>query len=129
MLSRQGQVQQRWARMVRANLPVEVSAAESNAYTAVGRWARDSRIASLASITPNWQTHEEGFETYELRVVATGDQAALGRFVYEMETDPLPVNLEDCELIAHDAQGSQLILTARVTFLRMKESEPGNKTK
>jgi hypothetical protein len=44
-----------------------------------------------------------------------------------METDALPVNLEDCELGARDNQGSQLTLTARVTFLRLKEAETSSR--
>ena len=130
VMSRQAQIQQRWTQMLRANLSADVSTAENDAVNAIGRWAKESRI-SLNSIAPNlqWQIHDEGYETYECRVGATGDQASLGRFIYEMETDALPVNLEDCELAARDAQGSQLTLTARITFLRIKDSASKKQTK
>lgn len=113
----------RWAGMLRTNLPRETSEAESVAYKAVARWVRESQI-SVTSFTPTpWQTHDEGFETYECRVTATGSQAALGRFLYELESDQsVPVNLEECEFNTRDPRGSQLTLTARFTFLRLKES-------
>lgn len=129
LCEREAALRERWAGMLRANLPsdpseTDHSAAENVAIKAVGRWVRDSQI-NLNSLTPNpqWQTREEGFETYECRVAATGTQAALGRFLYELESDSsVPVNLEECELTTRDPRGSQLTLTARSTFLRLKES-------
>jgi len=122
LLVREKTIRDRWAEMLRANLPAEVSAAETEVYKAVGRWARDSQI-NLTSLTPQWQNREEGFETLECRVAATGDQASLGRFIFELETDPLPVNLEECEFATRDARGAQLTLTARMTFLRLPRPE------
>ena len=121
LLAREKTIRDRWAEMLRANLPVEVSSAENEAFKAVGRWARDSHI-NLTSITPQWQNHDEGYETLECRVAAAGDQASLGRFVYELETDGLPVNLEECEFATRDPRGAQLTMTARMTFLRLAET-------
>ena len=119
---REATLRDRWAGMLRANLPAEISEAENVAYKAVGRWVRDSQI-SLTSLTPQWQSRDDGFETYECRVAATGSQAALGRFLYELESDSsVPVSLEECECTTRDPRGSQLAFTARLTFLRIKES-------
>ena len=122
LLAREKTIRDRWVEMLRSNLPAEVSAAETVAFKAVGRWARDCQI-NLTSLTPQWQSHEDGFETLECRVAATGDQVSLGRFLYELETDPLPVNLEECEFATRDARGAQLTLTARMTFLRLARTE------
>jgi len=123
LCEREATLRDRWAGMLRANLPAEVSAAENAVYKAVSRWTLDSQI-NITSLTPSpWQSREEGFDTYECRIAATGSQAALGRFLYNLETDStVPVNLEECEFITRDARGSQLTLTARITFLRLKES-------
>ena len=122
LCKREKTLRDRWAGMLRANLPAEISEAENVAYKAVGRWVRDSQI-SLTSLTPQWQTREEGFETYECRLAATGSQAALGRVLYELESDSsVPVSLEECECTTRDPRGSQLAFTARLTFLRLKES-------
>jgi hypothetical protein len=127
LLGRKEQIQARWAEMLRTNLPADNSSAEFAAEEAVGRWENDSRI-TLASLTNQWQNRDEGFETFECRVAADGDQASLGRFIYELESDPLPVHLEECELSTRDARGSQLTLTARFTFLRLA-TQTGNTAK
>lgn len=119
LLDRQDAIRTRWADMIRANLPEEVSAAENLAYKAVGRWAADSRI-TFTSLTPQWQTREDDNKVLECRVSADGNQATLGRFIYELETDPLPVNLEECEITTRDGHGSQLMMSARFSFLRLE---------
>ena len=113
-------LRERWAGMLRVNLP---SDAESVVYKAWDRWVRESQIIGTSFTPTPWQTHEEGFETMECRVAVTGSQAALGRFIYELETDQsVPVSLEECEFTTRDPRGSQLTLTARITFLRLKET-------
>ena len=115
-------LRERWAGMQKANLPDEESAAENVAVKALNRWERDSQI-SLSGYTSQWQSHEDGFKTFECRVTANGTQATFGRFLYELESDTtLPVSLEECELATRDARGGQLTLTARITFLRLKDS-------
>ena len=122
---REQTIRERWAGMLRANLSPEFSTAQNAAYQAISHWVSASHI-NLSSLTPQtqWQDHDEGYQTLECRIAATGSQAALGRFIYEMESDAgLPVNLEECELTTRDARGAQLSLTARITFLRLKESK------
>jgi Tfp pilus assembly protein PilO len=124
LIDREDVIRRKWAQMVQANLPTEVSAAENEALQAIGRWARVSGI-TFASLTPRWQEHDEGYETYECRATATGTQASLSRFVYELETDPIPVNLEEYEITTRDDHGAVLTMTARMTFLRMKLTGKG----
>jgi hypothetical protein len=118
LIDREDSIRTHWADMVRANLPEEVAAAENQAFKAVGRWARDSQI-TFTSLTPQWQTHDGGYKTLECRVSADGNQATIGRFIYELETDSIPVNLAECELTTRDAHGSQIMFTARFNFLRL----------
>ena len=126
LCAREATLRERWAGMLRANLPAENSAAEYAALKAVDRWTHDSQI-NRTSLVPQWQSRDDGFEAYECRLGATGSQAALGRFLYELESDTsLPVNLEECELTSRDPRGAQLTLTARLTFLRLKESSRKN---
>ena len=121
LIEREDTIRSQWANMVRANLPQEVSAAENQVFRAVQRWAIASQI-TFTSLTPQWQTHDEGYKTYECRISANGDQATIGRFIYELEVDPLPVNLEECEITTRDAHGSELMLTARFSFLRLADT-------
>jgi hypothetical protein len=121
LLDREQTIRSRWTRMQHANLPTEVAAAESQAFQAIARWARVSGI-TFASLTPQWQDHDEGYQTLECRASATGSQAELSRFIYELETDKLPVSLEECEISTRDERGEALTMTAQFSFLRMNLS-------
>ena len=120
LCKREAALRDRWAGMLRANLPAD---ADNVAYSAWARWGRDSQI-NVTSFTPSpWQARDDGFDLLECRVAATGSQAALGRFLYELESDQsVPVSLEECECTTRDPRGSQLTLTARITFLRLNET-------
>jgi hypothetical protein len=124
VLEREDSIRNRWAAMLRANLPSDLSTAGNEADKAVGRWAGADSQVTLTSMAPQlqWQSHDEGFDTLEYRVTASGNQASLGRFIYEMETDPIPVNLEEFEFSTRDVKGAQLTFTGRMTFLHLNES-------
>jgi len=116
--NRANSIRTKWAEMQRADLPEDASTAENDAFKAVARWSRESRI-TFTSLTPQWRTHDEGYDTLECRVAANGDQVSLSRFLYELEADPGPVALHECEITTRDARGQQLTMTARFSFIRL----------
>jgi hypothetical protein len=119
LLDREKTIRDRWANMQRDNLPADLSAAGSDAYRDVGRWTSTSGV-SLASFDPQWQTHDSGdYDTYDCRASMTGDVVSLGRFIYELEVDPAPVNLEECEIASRDNHGQQLTMSARFSFIHL----------
>ena len=125
LTEREKSLRARWDEMQRANLPADLSSAENDVYKALARWTSESRV-SFTSLTPQWRSHDaEGCETFECRATAVGDQAALARLVYEIETDPLPARIEECELTARDPQGKQLSLALRFSFVRIEEQGRG----
>ena len=126
VLEREETIRGHWAAMLRANLPADLSTAGNEADKAFGRWAAVDNQVTLTSLVPQpqWQQHDEGFDTLEYRVTANGNQASLGRFIYEMETDSIPVNLEELELSTRDPKGGLLTFTGRMTFLHLKETNP-----
>ncbi len=114
--------------MQRANLADDNSTAGGDILNAVNRWKLASGIG-LSNLVPQWQEHEDlGYDENECRVTATGDQKTLGQFLYELETDALPVNLEECEIATRDAKGQQLTLTARFSFARLTADTAGGGT-
>jgi hypothetical protein len=121
LLEREGSIRSRWADMRRTDLAADVAEAENDVLKGVARWARESRL-TFTGLNPQWRSHEEGYDTLELRASATGDQGAVGRFLMELEQDPLAVRLESVELSSRDAQGRQLVLNARFSALRIGES-------
>ena len=71
----------------------------------MGRWTSTSGI-SLASFDPAMaDARIRRYDTYDCRASMTGDLVSLGRFIYELEVDPAPVNLEECEIASRDAHG------------------------
>ena len=121
LIEREQSIRARWEEMQRTDLNDDSSAAENDVFKALNRWARESRI-NFTSLTPQWRAHEDGgYDTFECRATATGDQVSLGRLVYEIETDPLPAHVEDCEITTRDGKGQQLTLALRFSFVRIAE--------
>ena len=125
LTEREKSLRARWDEMQRGNLEQDRSSAENDVYKSLSRWTAESRV-SFTSLNPNWREHnDESFTTFECRATAVGEQAALARLIYEIETDPLPARIEECELTARDAQGKQLALTLRFSFVRIEEQGRG----
>lgn len=121
LLERDESIRSRWKGMVADDLSEDSSSAENDVFKAISRWTRDSRV-SFNSLTPQWRTHDEGYDTFECRATATGDQASLARLLYEIESDKLPARVEDCEFASRDTTGRQLSLTVRFSFLRLNQT-------
>lgn len=120
LLERETSLRGRWTEMQRTDLDDDDSAAEDDVYKAISRWTRASNL-SFTSLTPDPREHE-GYDTFEFRASANGDQAAFGRLLYELETDPLPARVVECEMNARDAKGQQLGLTLKFSFVRITEN-------
>lgn len=120
LVERERSIRARWADMFRTDLADDLSSAESDVFKSIARWAQQSRV-SFTSLSPDWRAHE-GYDTYECRATAMGDQASLARLLYEIEADPLPAHVQECEISARDAQGKQLLLTLRFSFVRLAEA-------
>jgi hypothetical protein len=120
LIEREQSLRGRWEEMQRTDMPDDVSIAENDVFQAISRWTLDSHV-NFTNLMPQWRAGEEGCETFECRATAVGDQATLGRLLYEIETDPLPAHVEECELAARDAKGTQLTMTMRFSFVRLVE--------
>src|SRR3954471_19769725 len=102
LMTRSRQLRARWAEMQRTDLADDNDVAEYDVYKAVQRWAGVSRI-SFTNMQQVWRVHDEGFDMPVVRATANGEQATLGRLLYELESDPLPARVHDLELSARDA--------------------------
>jgi hypothetical protein len=119
LLEHEKSLRAKWDDMQHSDLDNEISAAEDQAYSGIAKWAAASRI-STTSLSPQWRTQEEDFDLFEFRASTTGTQSSLGQFIYCLETDNLPVKLEECDLTARDAKGQQLTGALRFSFIRLK---------
>ena len=120
LVDREQAMKERWQDMKNRSLPAEMSMSEDRILKSVGRWVRDSRL-SVTSLKPRWTDEEEDFKKLEFRAAAQGGMESVARFLYELETDPLPLKVEDVEIAARDESGDMLTLAVRFTGLVLVE--------
>lgn len=120
LLDREKSIRAKWAEMQNSDLDQDMSTAEDDAIKGITKWAAESRI-SITSLSPQPRSPDDDYDLLEWRAATTGTQSSLGQFIYALETDALPVRLDECELTARDAKGQQLTGALRFSFIRLKE--------
>ena len=120
MLGREQALRDHWSGMVHENLPADDTAAQNLILKAVSRWEATSRvIMPILNRDPRWKTNDDGSQTLEFHMTITGDQVSIWRFIYEAQTDKIPVYLKQYNLTSHDTRGTQLTMAATFSFLRL----------
>ncbi len=120
LLERAPALKARWDVMKKRALPNRVSDAETAILESVGRWTDDSQL-SVTSVKPRWNPPEKEYETLEIQLEGTGTIDAVVKFLYDVESDPLPLRIEDIEIVSQDDKGRKLNLALRFTGLVFKE--------
>ena len=120
LMEREKSIRGRWNDMRRTDLAEDHSEAENEVFNGISRWASASRV-SFTNLTPQWRSHDEGYDTFECRATATGAQGTLGRLLYEIESDALPMRIEECEVSTRDAKGQQLAMSVRFSAVRIRD--------
>ena len=118
LLARDRAIREHWEHMRTNTVSSEQSIAEGQVLRAVDRWSQDSRI-SVTSVGTRLKQTAEDFATLECHVDGSGNLAALTRFLFEIEKDPLGVKVDSLELGAQDDRGSQLTLGLQVSGLQL----------
>jgi hypothetical protein len=118
MLQREDFVRGRWEFLRRNALPSNTSTAEQKFFQAVDKWAGDSRV-NVSAITPQWKRDSDDYMTYQARVETSGNLAALSRFLFELEKDPLALKLEAIELGARDKEGKVISMALQASALML----------
>lgn len=116
LLDRESAIRDRWDFMRTNTLAGEATEAEGQVLKAFERWAQASRIG-ISAVKPQWRRGGADYVTLDCRVEAFGSLAALTRFLYDLEKDPLALKVELVEITARDARGDQLALTLQVSGL------------
>jgi hypothetical protein len=117
-------MQTRWGEMKQRSLPRELPVAEGQVLGAVSKWAGSSRLA-VSSVKPHWSgdDKEAKSKTVEFRVMATGTLSSIAGFLYALETDPMPLRVEDIEMTTKDPKGAQITLSLHFTGLVLLEEK------
>ena len=122
LLRRDESIQARWSQMQANTLTNNPSLAEEKLLAAFDKWSQDARI-SVNSITPQWKRDNEDYETLECRVDASGSVGTLGRFLFNLEKDPMALKIESVEINARDKDGQQLSLGLQISGLVLNRVE------
>ncbi len=122
LADREALLRGRWAEMRDASLPLDPADAEEVVLQAIGRWARGNGVV-ITDLIPRWRPHPDGHQVLECRASAQGSLVSLARFLHALETDPLPIRLEQFDLAARDDRGQQLTLNARFSGLQVPAAE------
>lgn len=123
LLDRAEALQQRWSNLQRDSLPADRPQAEELVLRAAAGWAREAHVY-FTSLNPQWREGERDSVLFECRASLSGGLEQIARFLHAMETDPLPVRIEECRLAADDEQGRRLTLNLRFTGLLLKRATP-----
>ncbi len=117
-LGREQFLHARWNSMRTNTLPADVSVAESKLQVAVDQWRQASSI-TVSSIKPQWKQNLEDYSLLECQTETAGNMQSVARYLYAMEKDPLPLQIENVAIVSRDNEGQQLTLHASFTALQL----------
>jgi len=108
----------RWAQIQASALTKNPSLAEQQLFKAIDNWSADSH-ADITAITPQWKNDEDDHSTLDCRVEVAGDYGAVSRFLYDLERDPLAIQVETLGLAARDNNGQSFTLNVQISGLML----------
>lgn len=120
LLEREDSLLRRWEEMRQGALPQDASDAEEKVEQATHRWIHESGV-TLSRIQPQWNSHKELYRTYDCQADAEGNLESVFRFLYELETDPLPLHAENVKIDSSGDKGEELKLSLRFSGLQWIE--------
>ncbi|HTV60965.1 MAG TPA: hypothetical protein VMH30_00195 [Verrucomicrobiae bacterium] len=109
LIRREDYIRSMWGHIHANALPPEASSAEQEMLLGFDRWSQASGV-NIESITPQWENDEPDYSTLDCRVDASGNLFTLTRFLYQIESDPMPIQIESVQLTSRDDQGQELSL-------------------
>ncbi|MBE0544336.1 MAG: hypothetical protein IH623_23595 [Verrucomicrobia bacterium] len=116
VIKREAVLREQWERMRTNTLADAKSEAEGQMLKAFERWSKEGGV-SVSSIRPQWKEAQEDYKTLQCRADVGGNLAAIAKFLYQIERDPLGVKVDSLELTTRNVDGSQLALVIQVSGL------------
>jgi hypothetical protein len=118
LLERDRAIREHWERMRTNTLSGEQSIAEGQVLRALDRWEQDSRV-TVTSVQSRSKQSSDDYATLECHLDGSGSLAALTRFLYEIEKDPLGFKLDQVDLTSQDERGALLTMGVQVSGLAL----------
>jgi Tfp pilus assembly protein PilO len=123
LIRREAVIRGEWDNMRTNSLASNPSQAEQQLLKAFNNWAGDSGV-NVNGITPQWQDDQDDYSTLDCRIETTGDLQTLSRFLYEIESDPMALQLQTITLSSTDERGQQLTLGLQLSGLALISQQP-----
>lgn len=116
LIKREEAIQSWWEARRSHVLTNDPSAAQAQLCSAIDRWAQESHV-TVTSVKPQWRHIDNDAAAIECRVDTAGNLAAVTRFLYNLESDPMALRIQDLNLTARDDTGQQITLALQVSGL------------
>jgi hypothetical protein len=124
LLRRRGDtIRERWERMSTNALSSTPTVAERQLFDAFDRWVRESRVTE-GSFKPQLKQTDDNYAVEECHAEVTGTYDTIIRFLYDLEKDPIGVQLQGVELTSRDDNGRQISLGLELNGLLLPPPTP-----
>jgi len=104
LMSRSSKVEPLWNAM-RASLQAGPAEAESQIQHAVLNWAQDAKL-TLSLVKPERLADKTRLPQIAFQLAGTGSMAAVSRFLWRLETAPIPVKITEIPQLASRKEGT-----------------------
>ncbi len=123
LIRRADPIRERWERMSTNALSSTPTVAERQLFDAFDRWVRESKVTE-GSFKPQLKQTDDNYSVEECHAEVTGTYDTIIRFLYDLEKDPMGVQLQGIELTSRDDNGRQISLGLELSGLLLPASNP-----
>jgi hypothetical protein len=118
---REASIRERWDRMSTNSLSSTPTVAERQLFDAFDRWVRESNVTE-GSFKPQLKNTDDNYSVMECHAEVTGTYSTVIRFLYNMEKDPMGLQIQGVELTSRDDSGRQISLGLELSGLLLPAS-------
>ena len=123
LIKRADTIREHWDRMSTNALSSTPTVAERQLFDAFDRWVRESKVTE-GSFKPQLKQTDDNYSVMECHAEVTGTYDTIIRFLYDLEKDPMGLQLQDVELTSRDDNGRQISLGLELSGLLLPASNP-----
>lgn len=116
LIARRGLLEAKWNEMLASGMKAQRADAESQVLHALRDWSEDCGL-SLSSLKPERAQQNGRLQQIPFQAAGTGPMRAVARFLWQLESAPLPIKVSQLQLGARREGADDLSLQLRITAL------------
>jgi Tfp pilus assembly protein PilO len=121
LFTRQKLMERKWKMLLSDGLRNDAEA-ESKIARALDEWSKQSML-TLSSVKPERIASDKGLKEVTFVVAGTGTLEAISRFLWQIETESLPIKVMDMQLGSTNETGQNMSLQLRLSALCLGSQE------